>query len=303
MNEDMISSVEDEIFEIRSKIAEKKRILKELGAEAEKHVKERDAIHERIREIKSRNAEALEKIKALRGEVASFREKLKNLTLEIQRRRGESQQIIEQLETTRTEGMNAQQISRRIAELEQRIETGPIRPEDEKRFYEEIRRLNKLLAEVKKREELSGRLRSVKNESAALRGDAQSIREALSTKVEEMGKLREILKAVRESINDLKPEADRHHNAFLETKKKMQVVEAEIILLSSRLYELQDLVRKQKEEQARTKENAIRERVRSQAMQKITMGGKLSFEEMKLLVEDESAWSMIAKGSNNSKRV
>jgi uncharacterized coiled-coil DUF342 family protein len=301
MNQDTLSAIEEEIFQIRGRIAEKKKILKELNAEAERHLRERDAIHERIWDIRSRNAETIEKIKVLREEIIGIREKLKSLSPEIQKRRIEKEQIIQQLGPIRQENLSEPQIVKRIRELEERIETEPLRPEEERRLYEEIKRLNKLLVEARRRIELSSRLKAVKDEVATLRGDAQSMREMLSAKVDELNKLREGLNTVMDSIRKLKPEADSHHQAYLEVKKKMQVVEAEIILLSSRLYELQDMVRKQKEEQARNRENAMKEKLRSQAMQKISAGGKLSFEEMKLLLEDESAWTLIAKGVNNKK--
>jgi len=301
MNQDTLSAIEEEIFQIRERIAEKKKILKELSMESEKHLKERDAIHERIREIKTRNNEAIEKIKALREEINSLREKLKSLSPELQKKRMEKEQLIQQLRPLKQDSLGESQIIKRIKELEERIETEPLRPEDERRLYEEIKRLGKMLAETRKREELSGRLKTVKDEAANLRSDAQSIRETLTGKVEELNKIREVIKTVRDTIGELKPEADSHHQAYLDAKKKMQVVEAEIILLSSRLSELQDMVRKQKEEQARNRENAMKERLRSQAKQKMSAGGKLSFEEMKLLLEDESAWTLLAKGVNDKK--
>ncbi|GBC69784.1 Chromosome partition protein Smc [archaeon HR01] len=297
MNQDTITAIEEEIYQLRAKIAERKKQLRGLIEEMEKHQAERDKIHERIREIRNMNSESLEKAKKLREEINEIRSRIKSLTPELKKRGEEKNTLIQQLNSSKAvEGLSMEQVSQRIRMLEEKIETGPLRPEEERRCYEEIKRLTRLLSELRRREELANKLKNVKDEASAIWADVKSLREMLSSKLEELKSVRENIQRVWESVKELKPLADQHHSQYLEYRQKSQMVEAEIILLSSRILELQDLVRKHKEEQAKSRENELKERVKSRALQKISAGGKLSFEEMRLLLEDEASWKLLEEG-------
>jgi uncharacterized coiled-coil DUF342 family protein len=86
----------------------------------------------------------------------------------------------------------------------------------------------------------------------------------------------------------IKEEADKLHSAYLETKEKTAPSNAELRRLAERKKRLQDSLREEEERERKTKEQALKDKLESQARDKLQRGEKLSWEEFKLLSEDDS---------------
>ncbi|BAJ51423.1 conserved hypothetical protein [Candidatus Caldarchaeum subterraneum] len=299
MTEENVAAIEEEIFQIRAKLAELRKKKLEHEEEAQKYYEKRESLHARIREIKEKNAATLERVAQLRNELAEFRARLDEVTAKINEKRSQKEAILSQQVAENAKGYTGQEIFRKIRDLEQRIETEILRPEEEKRIYDELRQLNKLLAEVQKREGVAEKLRELNNSAAPLYEEARNLREQIKKKKEEIQAARETIQSVKDLIMQLKPEADEYHNAYLEAKKKAQMCEAEEILLTSRLVELQEFVKKRREFELRAREYMMKEKIKTKAMEKLSKGEKLSFEEMKLLFEDDAAWMSATKQSKS----
>lgn len=293
MTEDYVSAVEEEIFQIRSRLGELRRKKAEYEEEASRNIEKRDKVHERIKEIKEKNAAYLERVSSLRNEIAELRAKLDEVVAKIKEMRAEKEKLFSQQVADNAKGYTAHEVMRRMRELEDRIETDILRPEEERRLYEELRSLSNILAEVQKREGVAEKLREINSQMGPLAEQSKSLKELIRMRREELQTAREAIQSVREMIQELKPEADSYHQAYLEAKKKAQMADAEEILLISRLVELQEYAKKHRELALRTREYALKEKVKSKALEKLSQGEKLSFEEMKVLMEDESAWETL----------
>ncbi len=298
MNEENIQAIEEEIFQIRAKLVELKKKKAEYEEEAARNLEKREKIHLRIKEIKEKNSFYLDRISSLKGEITELRAKLDEVVTKIKEMRNEKRKLLSQHMAGSVKGYTAQEIMRRIRDLEERIETDILRPEEERRIYDELRNLSNLLAEIQKREEVAEKLREINNSMEPLVEESKKIKESIRMKGEELQALREALQSVKDMIQELKPEADVYHNAYLEAKKKAQMAEAEEILLISRLYELQELVKKHRVAVLKAREYMLKEKAKSKALEKLSHGEKLSFEEMKVLMEDETAWDNLVKRSN-----
>lgn len=300
MTEENVSAVEEEIFQIRARLAEIRKKKIEYEEEAQKAVEKRDKVHARIKEIKEKNASYLERVAQLRNELAELRTKLDEVVAKINEKRSEKEALLSTQVADNAKGYTGQEIIRKIRDLEERVMTEIVRPEEEKRIYEELRHLNKLLAEVQKREGIAEKLKELNSLTAPLYEEARNLREQIKKKKEELQAARETIQSVKDLIQQLKPEADMHHNAFLEAKKKAQMCEAEEILLVSRLVELQEFVKRSRELEIRAREYMMKEKIKTRALEKLSQGEKLSFEEMKLLLEDETTWAALTKKSSKS---
>ncbi|MEM1947017.1 MAG: hypothetical protein QW614_00060 [Candidatus Caldarchaeum sp.] len=303
MTGDSVSAIEEEIFQIRARLAELRRKKAEYEEEAAKHLEKRDKIHERIKEIKEKNASYIDAISSSRNEIAELRSKLDEVVNKIKELRVEKEKLLSQHVADNVKGYTAQEIMKRVRELEERIQTDILRPEEERKLYEEIRSLSGLLDEVQKREGVAEKLRELNNQISVFAEEANKLREAIRLKRKELDSARDAYQSVRDLIQQLKPEADMHHQAYIDAKKKAQMAEAEEILLVSRIVELQEFVKKHRELETKTREYAMRERVKARALEKLSVGEKLSFDEMKVLMEDEEAWDVLVKKSHTvSKR-
>jgi uncharacterized coiled-coil DUF342 family protein len=66
--------------------------------------------------------------------------------------------------------------------------------------------------------------------------------------------------------------------------------------------ELQEFVKKRREVELKTREYMLKEKVKSRAIEKLAHGEKLTFDEMKVLMEDEEAWAAaVRKPAANEK--
>jgi len=290
-----IETIEEEIFGIRLKLGELRRKMRETESEVERAVAERESIHAKIRQIKEENKATLDRVKQLRTEAREIRDKLAHIFGELKKKAEERKVLRERLSSLKPLSYTEEELERRIHESDEMIQTRPMRPGEEKKLFEEARRLSRLLTEVRKRNNVANQLRALSDEAARMREEVHKLKAQLEEKSMELDQHREALGQVRAHILNLKEEADKHHQVFLEKRKDAQLIEAERILLSSRLTELQDLVRKVRASQAKSREVSLKEKIRLQAIEKVNSGGKLTFDEMKVLLEDEDAWQLVAK--------
>jgi uncharacterized coiled-coil DUF342 family protein len=302
MTEENISAVEEEIFQIRSKLSELRRRQAEFEEMARAEMEKRDKIHERIKEIKERNSEYLNRMQEVRNNIAEMRARLDEVVKKINELRTLKENLLSQHVGDNLKGYSGYDVMRRIRELEERIETSILRPEEERKLYEELRNLTKILADVQKREDIAEKVKEYNSQLAPLVEEARKLREQIRLKREELNSLKETIQAVKDAIQELKPEADKHHQAYLDYKNKAAMADAESILLTSRLVELQEFVKKRREVELKTREYMLKEKVKSRAIEKLAHGEKLTFDEMKVLMEDEEAWAAaVRKPAANEK--
>jgi len=302
MTDESISAVEEEIFQIRSKLSELRRQKAEFEEMSRIEMEKRDKIHERIREIKEKNSENLNKMQELRNTIAEMRAKLDEVVKKINELRALKENLVSQQVGNNQRGYSGYEVMRRIRELEERIETNILRPEEERKLYDELRSLTKILSEIQKREDIAEKLKEYNSQLAPLVEEARKLREQIRLKREELNSMKEAVQAVKDAIQELKPEADKHHQAYLEYKNKAAMADAESILLTSRLVELQEFVKRHREVELKTKEYMLKEKVKSRAMEKLSHGEKLSFDEMKVLMEDEEAWAAAVRKPSSGEK-
>ena len=93
-----------------------------------------------------------------------------------------------------------------------------------------------------------------------------------------------MLKKVEESTN-LKAEADRLHKVFVQAREKTVPLRKEIAEALGLLGQLRSELREDEKKQKEKSEGALREKLESQAREKLRRGEKLTWEEFQLLAE------------------
>ncbi|MEM4498124.1 MAG: hypothetical protein QW692_04785, partial [Nitrososphaerota archaeon] len=72
----------------------------------------------------------------------------------------------------------------------------------------------------------------------------------------------------------------------VDARRRLMELEAEKILVSSRLIELQEKLEKLKQQEEKRRAEIVKEKLKAEARLKLATGRKLSFEEFKALMED-----------------
>jgi uncharacterized coiled-coil DUF342 family protein len=92
---------------------------------------------------------------------------------------------------------------------------------------------------------------------------------------------------ISESKN-IKSEADNLHAAYVQAKEQSNPLHEEFKRLTEQRKKLQDALRKEDEKQKKNAEKVLKEKLESQARDKLRRGEKLSFDEFKLLADSKS---------------
>ncbi|MEM0382566.1 MAG: hypothetical protein QW059_04830 [Nitrososphaerota archaeon] len=286
-------SVEDEISreigELKDKINELDRKLEEINARIEKSISERDKVHARMREIKEKvktlkeeKTTLVDENRILRREVRDLRQKLLNYVIEKRQLRGELKNL--------KLSMDVNRIKRRLDEIDLYLASHRVSREEEKKLFEEASKLEAMLLDYEKAlkihlslNELSPQMEEVKRELEEKRKRLEEVSSRLSQISMEM-------EALNNVYDSLKEEADRNHSKYLEAREERDRLEAERILATSRIYDLYKLLRGKREELLKRRISEVKAKKKKEAIAKLERGEKLEFEEMKILLEDETLW-------------
>ena len=87
---------------------------------------------------------------------------------------------------------------------------------------------------------------------------------------------------------DIKAEADSLHSAYIQAKEKVRPLREEVRKLTEQKRKLQLAMREEDEKRKKSVEQALKEKLGSQAKDKLQRGEKLSWDEFRLLADDDS---------------
>lgn len=251
----------------------------QLEAEMGRVVEERDKFNERVRalrasasEFRSRRDEVNQRIQELRSQGRGLRE-------EMEEKRRALQELDERLQEARINiGEDRKKVEARLRRLDWEMSTTPTREmmKREEQVVKEIRDLRSQLAAYDDIGVLEARRLELRTELAALRlrnRDASEPIEALKSESDvNHQKMIDELKRV----DEMRLQADEAHEKVVETRNQLRQMAGEAVATRA---ELQRLLREREMAKAsRVKEEAV-QRIR----EKLSKGGRLTFEEFKLL--------------------
>ncbi|MEM0481460.1 MAG: hypothetical protein QXM16_01030 [Nitrososphaerota archaeon] len=286
-------SIEDEISreisELKDKISELDRKIEEINTKINKSVSERDKIHDRMREIrekvkklKEERASLVEEGRVLRREVRELRQKLLNYVIEKRQLRGE-------LKNLRL-SMDVNRIKKRLDEIDLYLASHRVSREEERKLFEEASKLEAMLIDYEKALKIHLSLNELSPQMEEVRRDLEEKRKRLESVTARLSQISMEMEALNNLYDNLKSEADRHHSSYIEAREERDRLEAERILAASRIYELYRLLRGKREELLKRRISEVKAKRKKEAIEKLERGEKLEFEEMKILLEDETLW-------------
>jgi len=287
----MVAIPEKRIEELNRELYEIDAEQDRLKAEAIEWERKRDSIHKKIGELRlevkglkdKRDAlnEEVKRLKSLRNEAKGrYREKI----LRIQ----DLRQRLREIKAKRP-SRSAQDLEMEIKEIDWRIQTNPLPLDEEKRLVEQVRSLESQL-------KIQMEIKSLGDEIAGLKNDMKSLEAEISTHHE---KVLNIAKQSQEAhlsviekldkIRDLKAEADEMHKKYLESREKVRELHSRYKEILDQVRSLKKVIREKEEKEKAKRLSELRKKVEKEALDKLRRGEKLTFEEFKVLAEEEDA--------------
>jgi uncharacterized coiled-coil DUF342 family protein len=270
-------------------LREKREILER---EAERWRKQRDRLNESVKALRDKALIERDERDRINGQVAEVKEDIRNLFAEMDGKRNRLAQIEAELEIERRRLPPRDKIERNLRSIEWELMTTPTLEMKgrESGLIDEADSLRKALAEHRKLEALFDR----RLDSMA---DSKAVELGLRERREEIRRLHEMSQEHHEAmillfrkVDEERKLADEAHGNFIENISELRAVDKELGRLNAEIRGI-DLDQRERDGALRAQRrrvlNAKRQELQEAAKIKLEKGQKLSFEELKLLYEDE----------------
>ncbi len=284
-------TLEDQIYAIKERIRDLEDKISEVKAEAMEYHQRRNElrdelqrIREKVAELKAEKIGLLETARQLRGEVRRLREELLNTVFEVRSKRGEIKGALRRIDV--------EKIRKRLDEIDLYLAAHRVRREEERRLFEEASRLEAMLNEYERALRINEELLKMYPEIEAKKSALDEKRSALEEVNNRISAITSEMNSLNARYDVLKAELEEVRQKYTQVKNVWDRYEAEVILLASRVFDLRRALRSEKEEFVKKRISAIKERKKREALEKLSRGEKIDFEELKLLVDDDEVFDL-----------
>lgn len=279
-----------EIARINRGLSALREQAKNAGADTKGHVEKRDKLNEKFKKMR-------QEIREFKTERDSLNEKVKTLKQQRDDARAKIKAYIEQIKVhnekiaelkKKTPRGSRRDMQKEFDEIEWRIQTTSLDMQEEKRLMERVRQLETQLSVYKKIDQHVKKISELRKELDPFEAAADAAHKELTGIAERSQDIHAKMMAKIDESKDIKGEADRLHNAYIQAKEQVRPLHEEIKKLTEQKRKLQAAVREEDEKKKKRLEQALKEKLGSQAKDKLQRGEKLSWDEFKLLTEGDS---------------
>ncbi len=295
---------------INLQIDKLKKQISEGNAQIKKYIEKRDQLHEQVRKTR-------EEVNQLKAERDGLNEKVKQLKQQRDAVRVNQQPIIDEVKALKEKiedlkkklpRVNQRELQKELDAIEWKISTTSLDLKEEKELIEHVKALEIQLSGFKKIDAQYKKIKELLEHRKNFDAQADVYHKEMTDLVE---KSQSLHSAAMEKVNAMKKdkaEADGLHQAFIKTKEQNNLLYAQIRELIGQTSGIRATTRgqneakwkeeqakrkeeqvKRKEEQAQraVKEQEIKQKIGSEAKEKLQRGEKVSWDELQLLYGNE----------------
>jgi len=280
----------NEIAIITKQLAVLKEQINSAHDKTNTHVEKRDKLNEQFKKLR-------QEIHELKNERDNLNAEVKILKQQRDDARTRIREIIEEVKThkqeiaelkKKTPKISQRKLQKELDGIEWKIQTTPLAMQEEKILIENVKRLETQLSVYRKIDKHIKKIADLQKALEALEKNADIAHRELTEKAEKSQETHtKMIAKITESKN-VKSEADNLHAAYVQAKEQDKPLHEEFKKLSEQRKKLQDALHKEDEKQKKNAEKILKEKLESQARDKLRRGEKLSFDEFKLLADSES---------------
>jgi len=295
---------------INQQIDALKKQITEANAQIKKFIEKRDALHEKVKSSR-------QEINQIKAERDSLNQKVKELKQQRDAIRTQTAPIMDELkvidEKIETLKKNLPRISQRELQeehdaIEWKISTTSLDLQEEKHLIEHVKTLEIQMSGYKKIDVQNKKIKDLLSKRKVFDDQADVFHKELTETAKKSQDLHAIMMEKVNAMKRDKDEADSLHQAFIKAKENNNQLYNQIKLLVGQSISLRNASREQyqtrrkdedakraqedakrKEEQAAraVKEQAIKEKIGSEAREKLNRGEKVSWDEFAMMLGDE----------------
>jgi uncharacterized coiled-coil DUF342 family protein len=279
--------------------------IEQLNKELAATRQERDESNTQAKEWAEKRNKIYDQIKALQTEVKHLKEQRDEINLQVQvlktarekakAERNEKHQKLTQIRE-KIKALEPKKPSTRLKDLEKaiqsiewKIQTSSLSVKEEKALVDQVRVLEVQRVAHKQLQELTDKMVDMQTEAKALGTQAKLNHEKLSQLAKESQGFHEKLIGVLNNIKSLRQNADEAHQKYVEIHQKADEGHERYVGIQRQIRALKDELAKKEKEHYGARGRALREEATKKAQEKLKRGEKLTWDEFKLLTEQEEA--------------
>jgi uncharacterized coiled-coil DUF342 family protein len=281
----------NELAMLTQQIASLREQIDKANAETKTPIERRDRLNEKfkklrqeINELQSTRDNLNAKVKTLKQQRDGARTKIKAYIEEV---KAHNQKIAELKE--KTPRTSHQELQKEFDDIEWKIQTTPLDIKEEKRLIENVRQLETQLNIYKKIDQHIKKITEIRKELEPLETNADAAHQELTATAEKSQEIHAKMIAKITESKDIKAEADSLHAVYVQAKEQVKPLQEEFKKLTEQKRKLQAAVREEDAKRKKDVEQALKEKLETQARNKLQRGEKLSWDEFKMLTADDES--------------
>jgi uncharacterized coiled-coil DUF342 family protein len=280
----------NEIAMINQQLAALREQADKANANTKAYVEKREKLNAQFKKLR-------QEIFELKNERNSLNEKVQTLKQQRDEARTKRRTIIEEIKThsqksteikKKTPKKSRRILQKELEDIEWKIQTTSLDLQEEKRLIENVQQLETQLNIYKKIEQQNKKITELREELKTLETEGDAFHQELTATAQKSQEIHAKILAKITDAENIKGEANSVHGVYLQAKEQAKPLNEEIKKLMDQRKKLQDALREEDERKKKTAEQALKEKLGSQARDKLQRGEKLSWDEFQLLAEDDS---------------
>ena len=252
--------------EKRDKLNEK---FKKMRQEIREFKTERDSLNEEVKALKQQRDEARVKIRAHIEQIKAHNEKIAELKKKAPRE-------------------NRREMQKEFDDIEWKIQTTPLDMQEEKQLMERVKQLETQLSVYKKIDQHIKEISELRKALEPFEAAADAAHKELTDIAERSQDIHAKMMAKISESKEVKAESDSLHGAYVQAREQIRPLREEIKKLTEQKRKLQADLREEDVKRKKSVEQELKEKIGSQAKDKLARGEKLSWDEFRLLADDDS---------------
>jgi uncharacterized coiled-coil DUF342 family protein len=281
---------EEKIEELNKQLNQLRQERDQLNLEAKKWVEKRDQSNHQIKQLQT-EAKA---IKAKRDEINLHVQILKAAREKAKTKRQEKhEQAVKLMEkmkplADRKSANRYQELEKRIQDIDWTIQTSSLPVQEEKELVEKVKELETQKTSHKRFLKLKDKLVEAEIEAKAFGTQARLKHDELSELAKQSQDAHTRFLDVVNRIKPLRQSADEAHQKHLELRQKANTTHEKYVETQRQIKALNEELADKEKQQYAKKGQALKDEAKAKAREKMKRGEKLTFDEFKLLSEEDA---------------
>ncbi len=283
-------SILNQIDTIQQQIEKLREQTSKANADMKKLIEKRNQLNEKtkksrqeIAELKSERDKINEKVKLLKQQRDFVRSKIKPINDDLRALDKATSELKKKVPKIRQKDLQEE-----LDAIEWKIQTTSLNLEEEKRLIENVKQLETQLNVYKKIDAKNQKIRGLLNERQTLSMQANAFHNELT---EIARKSQELHLSISDKIKIAKEnrtEADSAHQAFVKIKEQTAPLYEQIKQLTEQMRNVKGSIKEEDRAKKLINEQALKEKLGSEAKEKLERGEKLSWNEFQLLMDQDA---------------